>query len=266
MEYRYDLGTSDVASFLQKMHLAHSKINWIINDHLFKLDGNTLILDSSLFKEKELKGISQPLDILYRDDYLLIVNKPKGIIIYSDDENEVTLDQIVASYLAGLGLLSVPRHIYRLDRDTSGVMIYALDPLTLSYLSHLNETRELHKTYYALCHGALNKKSGTIKLPLGRNRHDAHKMIVSKKGMEAITEYQVLASNENRSLLALNLITGRTHQIRVHLAYLSHPVIGDKLYGIDDGVPLQLEVANVTFVHPITGELVKVSLQNPLSI
>ena len=266
MIYRYPLHNADVRTFLEAMHLSASKVNWIVNDRLYNLDGDTLVLDSKLFNEKEVVGVNLPLEVLYQDEYLLVVNKPKGMIIYSDDPKEVTLDKVVAGYLAGIGKLPVPRHIYRLDKDTSGIMLYAMDPLTLSYLSFLNENRLLDKTYYALCHGKLPKKNGVIDRPIGRNRHDAHKMMISNTGQKAVTNYEVLSETDAKSLVALNLVTGRTHQIRVHMSSLGHPVVGDKLYGIDDGYELQLEVAHLSLIHPITKQNLTIELPKKLTL
>ncbi len=264
--YRYPLKGLSVREFLEKMHLAGSKVNWIVNDHKYTLEEDELLLDASLFNEKEINPASGNLDIIYQDEAILVVNKPKGIIIYSDNEDEVTLDALVANFLASIGQPKVARHIYRIDKDTSGLMVYALDPLTLSYLSFLNEARKLEKTYYCLCHGVFAKKEGTIDLPIARNRHDAKKMMVYKKGEQAITKYKVIAETNGVSLLAVHLLTGRTHQIRVHMSYLGHPIIGDELYGIKEDLPLQLEVGEVSLIHPWTDKALNIELPEKLHL
>jgi len=196
------------------------------------------------------------LSVLWEDEHLLILNKEAGIDIHPSEPKQTgTLANAVAFYLQSQAILTKVRHIHRLDRDTSGTILFAKHPLAGATLDRMLAHRTIKRTYVALVHGRLSPKSGTISAPIGRDRHHPTRRRVSKTGARAVTHYRVLETFPSASLVELNLDTGRTHQIRVHLAHLGHPLVGDMLYG---GQPTfhrhALHAVKLTFRHPFTNE------------
>lgn len=262
-----------VREFLEYFKVSQKKINWIINDKKYRVNGeikdviNTgdlLTFKDECFMENQVEPLYRELDVLFQDQYVLVVNKPKNLIIHNDDGE--TLDRIVAGYLVNNGIEPIPRHLYRLDKDTSGCMLYALDPLTLSKLSHDLENKKLTKTYLALVSGQMNNKNGIIDYKIASDRHVNGKMIVSKNGKSAFTSYEVLKSNINQSLLRVKIETGRTHQIRVHLSSIGYPIIGDEIYGKKSSTPLQLQAETVTFYHPFMKKSLTIKVRLPIQL
>ena len=262
-----------VREFLEYFKVSQKKINWIINDKKYRVNGeikdviNTgdlLTFKDECFMENQVEPLYRELDVLFQDQYVLVVNKPKNLIIHNDDGE--TLDRIVAGYLVNNGMEPIPRHLYRLDKDTSGCMLYALDPLTLSKLSHDLENKKLTKTYLALVSGQMNNKNGIIDYKIASDRHVNGKMIVSKNGKSAFTSYEVLKSNINQSLLRVKIETGRTHQIRVHLSSIGYPIIGDEIYGKKSSTPLQLQAETVTFYHPFMKKSLTIKVRLPIQL
>lgn len=196
------------------------------------------------------------LSILWEDDHLLVLNKEAGIDIHPSEPGQTgTLANAVSFYLQSQAILTKVRHIHRLDRDTSGAILFAKHPLAGATLDRMLAHRAIKRTYVALVHGRLSPKSGTIFAPIGRDRHHPTRRRVSRTGARAVTHYRVLQTFPAASLVELTLDTGRTHQIRVHLAHLGHPLVGDTLYG---GQPIfhrhALHAAKLTFRHPFTNE------------
>ena len=142
------------------------------------------------------------------------------------------------------------RHVHRLDTETSGCLVYAKDVLTHSYLSNLFENSKVKKEYTTICYGII-EKSGKIDTPIGRNRHN-NLMITTKNGANALTLYKPIKHINGNTLLNVEIKTGRTHQIRVHLSSIKHPIIGDKMYGKPDDVKrVMLHCSHIGFVHPV---------------
>lgn len=262
-----------IREFLEYFKISQKKVNWIVNDKKYSVNGtkkevletnDVLIFDEECFNENLVEPIYRELDILYQDQYVLIVNKPNGMIIHGD--NEVTLDKVVAGYLQNIGCDPVPRHLYRLDKDTTGCMLYALDPLTLSKLSNDLENKKLTKTYLALVSGQINEKNGIINSKIATDRHINGKMVISKNGKTAITNYDVLKNNGKNSLLRVKIETGRTHQIRVHLSSIGHSIIGDEIYGKKSDQKLQLQAETVAFYHPFMKKSLTIKVRLPIQI
>ncbi|GMB08759.1 RluA family pseudouridine synthase [Thermolongibacillus altinsuensis] len=238
-----------------------------------KLNGNHVHLQTLLttndrlqlhvFKPEplDIEPTWMPLDILFEDDHVLVLNKPAGIDVHPTDSHQShTLANAVAFHFQCEGITRKVRHIHRLDRDTSGAILFAKHSLAGAILDRLLAERKIKRTYIALVHGKLKKKKGTINAPIGRDRHHPTKRRVSKTGQPAITHYEVLQydQNQNVSLVRLQLDTGRTHQIRVHLSYLGHPLVGDVLYGGDPSLPRQaLHAISLSFPHPFTEEQIE---------
>lgn len=202
-----------------------------------------------------------PLEILYQDSDLAVVVKPRGMVTHpAAGHTEGTLVNALMHHLDSLGGIGGeirPGIVHRLDRDTSGLMIVAKNDESQLALSQMLAERRIEKHYRALVEGKMAETAGRIELPVGRSRKDRKKMAVDPEGREAVTEWRVLAEGRESTLLDVHILTGRTHQIRVHMKALQHPVCGDPLYGWERGarVPcLMLHARSLRFRHPSTGE------------
>ncbi len=227
-------------------------------------------LQVHLFPKEEYGVIPNyhDVDILYEDDHLLIVNKPAGIEMHPAHEGQTdTMANALAFYFQANGIETKIRHIHRLDKDTTGAVLYAKNALAGSIMDRLLERRLIKRTYVALVHGHLKNKKGKITDPIGKDRHHPTKRRVSPTGQEAITYYEVLQYNpkQNTTLVKLQLQTGRTHQIRVHMGHLGHPIVGDSLYGEWEMRHLDskfarpaLHAAMLSLPHPIIPDEIKV--------
>lgn len=201
-------------------------------------------------------------DVLYEDDFLLIANKPAGIATHPNKPEDVkTLANGIAYYLQEKGEQCKVHHVHRLDKDTSGVILFAKSAFVGSILDYQLSERKIKRTYTAVVHGNLKNKKGTIQAKIGRDRHHPTRRRVSPTGQDATTRYEVIAydAKKNVSQIRCQLETGRTHQIRVHMAHIGHPLVGDTLYG---GNPLfyrqALHGQFLTFIHPFTLEKIEV--------
>ncbi|THE10922.1 RluA family pseudouridine synthase [Bacillus timonensis] len=218
-------------------------------------------LQVHLFIEEQL-GVEPEyvpnLHILFEDDHLLIVNKPPGMDTHPNEEGQLgTLANAVAYHFQMNGIQTKVRHIHRLDHDTTGAVIFAKHKLASAILDRRLEKREIKRTYLALVHGIIKQKKGTIEAAIGRDRHHPTRRRVSPTGQKAITKFHVLrtVSNKEITLVELELLTGRTHQIRVHMSHLGYPLVGDTLYGGQPIVQRQaLHAARIQLVHPLTNE------------
>ncbi|NMH69656.1 RluA family pseudouridine synthase [Bacillus sp. RO3] len=199
------------------------------------------------------------LDVLYEDEHLIVVNKPAGIDTHPNHPGETdTLSNLVAYHHQARGEYCRVMHIHRLDRDTSGAVIFAKHALSKAILDRLLTERKIKRTYHALVHGTLLRKKGTITEPIGRDRHHNTRRRVSPSGQDAITHYKVLETETSTTMVEVQLDTGRTHQIRVHMSHIGHPLVGDTLYGGKPIVKRQaLHAARISFPHPLTGERIE---------
>ena len=202
------------------------------------------------------------LDVLYEDDHLLVVNKPAGVETHPSQPGQSdTLLNAVAFHLMQEGTPCDFTHIHRLDKDTTGALLFAKHPFAGAILHRMLEERLIKRTYKALVHGKLKNKQGTITGKIGKDRHHSSRRRVSQTGQHAVTHYRVLRyfASENLSLIECRLETGKTHQIRVHLSHLGHPLAGDTLYG---GKPIfnrqALHAYRIEFTHPITEEKIDI--------
>lgn len=201
------------------------------------------------------------LSILYEDDHLLVVNKPANMDTHPNSPAQFdTLANAVAFHLQAKGEYCQIKHIHRLDKDTTGAVLFAKHPFIGSILDQLLEKREIKRTYLAIVHGTLPTKKGTIKEPIGRDRHHATRRRVSPGGQIAVTHYEVINTNQrkNISIVKCSLETGRTHQIRVHFSHIGHPLAGDQLYGGNPIFPRQaLHAVKLELIHPFTEEIIQ---------
>ena len=213
-----------------------------------------------------------PLDIVYEDDDLLVVNKPRGMVVHPAPGNyDSTLVNALLWHckdnLSGINGIIRPGIVHRIDKDTSGLLLVAKNDNSHISLSSQISEHSLDREYRAVIHGHLKEKEGTVNAPIGRSPNDRKKMcVINQNSKNAITHYKVLEEYKDFSFIALKLKTGRTHQIRVHMSYLGHPVAGDFVYGPKNGVTLLngqcLHAGIIGFIHPTTGENIK--LEAPL--
>lgn len=202
-----------------------------------------------------------PLEILYEDEDLAVVVKPNGMVVHPAAGNEDgTLVNALLHHLtqlSGIGGEKRPGIVHRLDKDTSGLLLVAKNDAAHGELSRQLAQREMEKHYRALVEGVMKEDAGEVALPLGRSKTDRKKMAIDPQGRDALTRWQVLARGPAATLLDVHILTGRTHQIRVHMQSLHHPVAGDPIYGLRHGVHvgrLMLHAYSLAFTHPRTGE------------
>ena len=175
------------------------------------------------------------IEIIYQNSELLIVNKPHGIVVHPSKghSNDTVINALLGmdiKFEANLGQTK-PFLVHRLDKDTSGLLLVAKNEKMYSYLTEIQKKRKIKKNYLAVIKGVPDKKYATIDASISRNKSHRKKMSVNSKGRKSLTTYKVIKSNDSMSLVELELHTGRTHQIRVHMQALGHPIIGDTLYG-----------------------------------
>lgn len=214
----------------------------------------------------EIKPWDQPLHIVYEDALFLIVNKPVGMLIHSDGVNETrTLHNIVKSYYRKQSLSCPVRAIHRLDMETSGLVMYCKLPFFQPMLDQLLKEKKIQRIYLAIVSGCIQKKEQWIEKPIGRDRHHAKKMGVFPTGSYAATNIIRRKTLINATLVECRLKTGRTHQIRVHLASIGHPLLSDSLYGRKDQRidRCALHAWKLRFDHPILQKQVEVECEMP---
>ncbi len=214
-------------------------------------------------QEINLKAQDIPIEIIYEDDDIIVVNKPKGLVVHPANGNpDGTLVNAIMAIckdsLSGIGGEIRPGIVHRLDKDTSGILVVAKNDKAHINMSEQIKNHTVQKTYIALVRGIVKENEATINMPIGRSTKDRKKMAVTKNGKEAITHFKVIKRypNENCTLLEVKIETGRTHQIRVHLSQIGYPVIGDTTYSSGKnkwGVQGQcLHAKSLEFKHPIT--------------
>lgn len=213
--------------------------------------------------EIELKAQDIPVEIIYEDGDIIVVNKPKGMVVHPANGNpDGTLVNAIMSIckdsLSGIGGEIRPGIVHRLDKDTSGILIVAKNDKAHINLSQQIKEHKVKKTYIALVKGIVKENNATINMPIGRSEKDRKKMAVTKKGKEAITHFKVLKRYDKYTLLEINIETGRTHQIRVHLSQIGYPIVGDEVYSKGKNewnIKGQcLHAKSLDFKHPVTNE------------
>lgn len=223
------------------------------------LPGDVLTLAFTRGGEEPASRLSgKPLEVVYQDPILLAIDKPAGLLVHGDGTGSVTLTDCVRAMLAKEGRSCLPQAIQRLDVETTGLVLFSLVPELQPRLDAQVAGYDMHKRYLAVIAGRLKASEDRwleLRGPIARDRHDARKMRVAAKGKPSLTRVQTLAYQKGRSLLLVELGSGRKHQIRVHLAHAGHPLLGDALYGgahHKDGLMLHAWKENL--VHPATGE------------
>lgn len=248
------------------------KVNDVLTPWFTKIsEGDTISIPLLKGENDPVPATDLGITIIYEDDLLLIANKPAGMDTHpSHPGDKNSLINGVAYHLQETGQTCMIKHIHRLDKDTTGAVLFAKERLTGSMLDRMLEERNIKRTYFALVEGILQKNVGKIDEKIGRDRHHATRRRVSPTGQTAITHYQVLKRypKENRTLVSCTLESGRTHQIRVHFSHMNHPLAGDTLYGGKKTLPRQaLHARKMEFTHPISEEKIVIEapfLDNPM--
>lgn len=226
--------------------------------------GDEITVDIPEPRELETEPENIPLDIVYEDSDLLVVNKPKGMVVHPAPGNySGTLVNALLYHcrdsLSGINGVLRPGIVHRIDKDTSGLLIVAKNDKAHIGLAEQIKEHSFSREYEAVVYGRLKDAEGTVDAPIGRHKTDRKKMCVTAENSKnAVTHYRVIDYNNGFSHAALKLETGRTHQIRVHMAYIGHPVAGDPVYGPSKVITALngqcLHARKIGFVHPITGK------------
>lgn len=220
--------------------------------------GDTIEINLPHEMNDTVNPLKYPLQVLYEDDHLLVVNKPARMSTHINDSNEdTTLANAVAYYLESKGDCRKIRHAHRLDKDTTGAIIFAKHALSHALLDRMLQNDTVERSYLALADGTMKNNTFTINEPIGRDRHHPTRRRVSKTGQHAVTHCRVLNtfSKEKLTLIECSLETGRTHQIRVHMSHIGFPLAGDQDYGGSSFFSRQaLHARKLSFTHPLTLE------------
>ena len=235
-------------------------------------DGDEIEIQEEPAKDIELKAQDIPVGIIYEDNDIIVINKPKGMVVHPANGNpDGTLVNAVMSIckdsLSGIGGEIRPGIVHRLDKDTSGIIIVAKNDKAHINLSEQIKNHEVKKTYIALVRGNVRENNATINIPIGRSKTDRKKMAVDQKGKSAVTHFKVLKRYKKYTLLEVNIETGRTHQIRVHLSHIGYPIIGDAVYSNGKNewqiIGQCLHAKSLEFTHPITNKEMKLEADFP---
>jgi len=250
--------------------LGNVLVNGEIEKANYKLNENDLVY---LAYEEELplevKAENIALNIVYEDEYLLVINKDKGMVVHPGAGNhEHTLVNALLYHSKQLSEVNGsfrPGIVHRLDKDTSGLMVCAKNDNVHLELAKQLQDKSCFRKYYALVSGVIPYDSGEINAPIGRDKKDRQKYCVNEDGKEALTLFTVLQRFSDSCLISCELKTGRTHQIRVHMAYIGYPVINDSKYGkkIIDDKGQYLHAYELSFIHPISKERLTFTTEIP---
>ena len=255
----------------EKLELSRSKIQKLVKEdkvlvngkvvnssYLVKI-GDEIEVDDELDYEIHVEAEDIPLNIVYEDDDLLIINKESGMVVHPAPGHYTgtLVNALLYHYPMIQGENHRPGIVHRLDKDTSGLMIVAKNEWSLEKLSEMISTKDVERKYLAIVDGVIPHDTGEVDAPIGRDVRDRQKMAVTdQNGKEAVTHFRVLERFQNHTLIECKLDTGRTHQIRVHMAYIGHPVTNDPLYGRGKCTEFgqMLHSYSIRFKHPRNGK------------
>lgn len=248
------------------------KVNEKIKKSNYKLKLEDVInIEVPQPRELEIEAEDISLDIVYEDSDVIIVNKAKDMVVHPAPGNyNGTLVNALLYHckdLSGINGVARPGIVHRIDKDTSGILVIAKNDNAHNRLAEQFKDHSITRTYYALVEGVIKTDSGVIDAPIGRHPVERIKMAVVKNGKHAVTHYEVIERFKGYTLVKCNLETGRTHQIRVHMSHIGHPLLGDEVYGFKkQKFKLQgqaLHAKDLGFIHPTKGEYVEFSSQLP---
>lgn len=252
-----DYSRSRITTLIKEQHI---KVNnqSVKPGFLLHLD-DEITLDEPEVESLDLTPVNLDLDIVYEDDDLLVVNKPQGLVVHpASSYKEATLVHGLLHQMDNLSQINGverPGILHRIDKDTSGLLLVAKSDHAHRVLAKDLSNHEIKRKYYALVYGHFKLKKGRIDAPIGRHPKNRLKNAVVADGRHAVTHFEVIESFEKYSLLSCELQTGRTHQIRVHLSYINHPIVGDPVYGPQPPIGKKgqfLHAYRLSFVHPTT--------------
>ena len=261
-----------IDSFLaEELDLSRNKIQKLVKQKLVKVNGkeisnnylvkmgDSIFVDDDLNYDISVEAMDIPIDVIYEDDDLLVINKASGMVVHPAPGHYT--GTLVNALLYRFQLSNKdsirPGIVHRLDKDTSGVMLVAKNDKTHDALSKMIANKEVERHYLAIVDGVIKHDTGTIDAPIGRDANNRQKMAVTDvHGKDAITHFRVLETFSNHTLVECILETGRTHQIRVHMAYIGHPVSNDPMYGYGKSTEFgqMLHSKSIRFIHPVTKE------------
>lgn len=269
---------------IDKLSMSRSKLQKMINNGNVLVNGNPvknsyivkvddeISIDENYDDEIKIVPENIPLDIIYEDEYLLVVNKPSGMVVHPAPGNySGTLVNALMYHCNNLSKVNSeirPGIVHRIDADTSGLLVIAKNDDVHNNLAEQIKNHTVVRKYIALVWGVINEDSATIDAPIGRDKNNRKKMCVTAdNSKEAITHIKVLKRYNNATLIECKLETGRTHQIRVHMEYINHPVVNDPVYGnkklLDSDFGQMLHAKTLGFIHPITNEYLEFNSNVP---
>lgn len=269
---------------IDKLSMSRSKLQKMINNGNVLVNGNPvknsyivkvddeISIDENYDDEIKIVPENIPLDIIYEDEYLLVVNKPSGMVVHPAPGNySGTLVNALMYHCNNLSKVNSeirPGIVHRIDADTSGLLVIAKNDDVHNNLAEQIKNHTVVRKYIALVWGVINEDSATIDAPIGRDKNNRKKMCVTAdNSKEAITHIRVLKRYNNATLIECKLETGRTHQIRVHMEYINHPVVNDPVYGnkklLDSDFGQMLHAKTLGFIHPITNEYLEFNSNVP---
>lgn len=260
-----DISRSEISQLIKEgkvvSNLGVMKPSFKVEEDLeLEIDFSSMIDKNNLLKDPQAEDLL--LNIIYEDDYIIVIDKDAGVTVHPGVGNESgTLVNALLYHcgdnLAMMNGKSRAGIVHRLDKDTSGILVVAKTNEALIDLQKQFKDREVSKIYETIVHGVFKDKKGFINAPIARNPKIRQEMSVQKNGKAAKTEFELIAESNNTSYLRVNLLTGRTHQIRVHMKYINHPILGDPIYGFKHdrlANELCLHARSIKFRHPVSNE------------
>lgn len=272
-QYVNSRGLGLTRSYIQKLIKdGNIKVNERFEKSSYRVDiGDRIELALPDPEEIELVAENIPLDIYYEDEDLILVNKPKDMVVHpaAGHYSQTLVNALLfhcKSSLSGINGKLRPGIVHRIDKDTTGLIIACKNDRAHEHIANQLREHSIKRLYRAIVCGVLENDSGTIDRPLGRSSLDRKKIAICKDGKKSVTHYRVLERFKNYTYIECRLETGRTHQIRVHMASIGHPLLGDAIYGQKDGFKLRgqtLHAMVLGFVHPKSGEYMEFSAKLP---